>query len=111
MGNITVAADMKGNPAGIGHPTMLFGEALAQGLISKCAGERDVDRSATVDVPNLRMPKAKFSSSETMRVGGLRLAKPIYDFRSSAGFLSWSIGPCLPVDLSETPQAAARQRP
>ena len=38
MGNITVAADMKGNPAGIGHPTMLFGEALAQGLISKCAG-------------------------------------------------------------------------
>jgi hypothetical protein len=66
MLQVCLAADVKGNPAGIGDPMVLLCQTLVQERIADWPGKWDVNDPAHVYVSYFRVSKSEFPTYKTM---------------------------------------------
>ena len=66
MLQVRLAADVKGNPAGIGNPMVLLCQTLVQERIADGPGKWDVNDPAPVYVSHFRVSKSEFPAYKTM---------------------------------------------
>jgi hypothetical protein len=66
MLQVRLAADVKGNPAGIGNPMVLLCQTFCQERIANWPGKWDVNDPAHVYVPHFRVSESEFPTYKTM---------------------------------------------
>ena len=70
MFGVFLRAHTEGRPAGIGHPTMLFGQLFFKERVVNRARERNIDNSTEMNMAHFGLIKEELPSSEPVQMHG-----------------------------------------
>lgn len=86
VGQVLLPAQMKGDPSGIGNPTVLLGKAVGKERVVNRAREWDVESPVPVEVTDFGFPEAKLSRSKLVGMYGHFRPGQDFLFKPFGGF-------------------------